>query len=350
MKVVVVGASGNAGTGLLRALRGAAEVTEVVGVARRVPRARPPEPYDLADWVAADVAAPDGEAVVSTLESAMQGADAVVHLAWAIQPNHNRALLRKTNVAGTARVLNAARRAGVPHVIVASSVGAYSPAHDDDLHDEVWPVHGIPASEYSVDKADVEAVLNAFEADNPSVMVTRLRPALIFQRDAGSQMTRYFLGRWMPGSAFTGRLPVLPWPTGLRLQAVHADDIGHAYLAAIRHSSGGAFNIAADGVLAADEVAGVLAGGRWANVPVPAARAAVSAGWNSRVLPVSPGWIDMGSGAPLMDTYLARRKLGWAPQYSAQQALTEVVGGIRDSAGTASPPLRPRTPHRSPSG
>ncbi|WP_062077343.1 NAD-dependent epimerase/dehydratase family protein [Demequina globuliformis] len=342
MKVAVIGASGNAGTGLLRALRGAAEVTEVVAVARRTPRSTPPAPYDVARWVSADVAADDGEAVEAALVAAMQGASAVVQLAWAIQPNHDRELLRRTNVDGTRRVLAAAARAGVGHVVVASSVGAYSPAHDDALHDETWPVRGIPASEYSVDKADVELLLNAFERDHPEVVLTRLRPALIFQRDAGSQMTRYFLGKWMPGVAFSGHLPVLPWPTGLRLQAVHADDIGEAYLAAIRHSTGGAFNVAADGVLGGEEVASVLSGGRWRDVPVPAARAAVSAGWNARALPVSPGWIDMGSGAPLMDTSRVRDEWGWAPSYTALEALREVVRGIRDSAGAASPPLRPR--------
>ena len=342
MKVVIVGASGNAGTGVLRALAGADEVTEVVGIARRVPRRPPPAPYDVASWVRADVADPSTDRSVTPLRRAMEGADAVIHLAWAIQPNHDRDLLRRTNVGGTARVLEAARAAGVGHVVVASSVGAYSPAHDDDFHDESWPTHGIPASEYSVDKADVESLLDAHERDHPAMVITRVRPALIFQRDAGAQMLRYFLGRWMPGAAFRGALPVLPWPEGLRLQAVHADDVGRAYLAAIRHRAHGAFNIAGDGIVGAREAAALLAGGRWRDVPVPLVRAAVSAGWNAHALPVSPGWIDMGIGVPLMSTDKARNEWGWTPQHTALDAVGSVTEGIAAGAGTASPPLRPR--------
>lgn len=342
MRIVVVGASGNAGTGVLRALQAAHDVDGVVGIARRVPRRAPVAPYDIASWVSVDLASRrDGE-IARRLHAAMEGADAVVHLAWAIQPNHDRELLRRTNVLGTRRVLAAARDAGVPHVVVASSVGAYSPARDDDVHDEGWPVEGIPASEYSVDKADVERLLDEFEAAHPKMTVTRLRPSLIFQRDAGAQMLRYFLGPWVPRALLEGRLPVLPWPENLRLQAIHADDVGRAYLAAVRARVPGAFNVAGEGVIDIDVAAGIVSGGRALSVPVPAVRAAVSAAWNARAVPVSPGWIDMGSQVPLMRTARAREEWGWSPEMTAAEALQDVVRGIAAGAGTASPPLRPR--------
>jgi nucleoside-diphosphate-sugar epimerase len=81
VKVVVTGASGNVGTGLLRALAGATPAHEVVGVCRRPP---PPDPpYDMARWHAVDLSAPGAAAA---LAEPFAGADAVVHLAWAIQP------------------------------------------------------------------------------------------------------------------------------------------------------------------------------------------------------------------------------------------------------------------------
>src|SRR6187431_340599 len=103
MKVVVTGASGNVGTAVLRALREAPEVSEVGGVARRVPRRVPPPPYDTATWASIDVGGTDGRAVIEALARVMDGASAVIHLAWAIQPNHDRERLRRTNVIGTAR-------------------------------------------------------------------------------------------------------------------------------------------------------------------------------------------------------------------------------------------------------
>ena len=71
MKVVVLGASGNAGTALLRALEAEPGIKEVVAAARR-----PPERWDCAKtvWRSLDV-------VADPLEPVLAGADAVVHLA-----------------------------------------------------------------------------------------------------------------------------------------------------------------------------------------------------------------------------------------------------------------------------
>lgn len=342
MKVVVVGASGNVGTAVLRALRDANDVTDVVALARRAPRNAPPPPYDIATWTAVDVGGHNKAEVVQTLATAMHGADAVIHLAWAIQPNHDRERLRRTNVVGTARMLEAARKAGVDNVVVASSVGTYSPCRDNALHDESWPTEGIPSCEYSVDKADVERLLDEHEQAHPKVRITRLRPALIFQRDAGSEIVRYFVGQAIPPSLFRGKLPVLPWPSGMKMQSVHADDVAQAYLAAIRKKPGGAFNIAADDVLGGAEIASLLSGGRFIEVPTLSVRVAVSAAWNSRIVPVSPGWIDMAADGPLVSSARAKDVLGWSPQRIALGTIAEVLDGMADGAGTASPPLRPR--------
>ena len=50
--------------------------------------------------------------VLDELTEALRGADAVIHLAWLIQPNSHRDLLRRVNVDGTAHVGRAAAEAG----------------------------------------------------------------------------------------------------------------------------------------------------------------------------------------------------------------------------------------------
>lgn len=86
MRIVVVGATGNVGTAVLRRLAavradgdGDAAGVRIVGVARRLPDLRA-EPYAAAVWHAVDVGAADA---VDQLTAVFQGADAVVHLAWA---------------------------------------------------------------------------------------------------------------------------------------------------------------------------------------------------------------------------------------------------------------------------
>src|SRR3712207_4074044 len=111
MRVVVVGATGNAGTSLLRALVDEPRVESILGLARRRPRLAWPKTA----WAQADVSRDD-------LEPHFRGADAVVHLAWLIQPSRDLETLRATNVDGSARVFEAAARAGVGAVVYASSI------------------------------------------------------------------------------------------------------------------------------------------------------------------------------------------------------------------------------------
>ncbi len=120
MRVVVVGATGNVGTSVLRALGGDDRVDELVGVARRLPALELPKTA----WEAADVERDE-------LVPLLRGADCVVHLAWRIQPSHDVAALRRTNVDGSARLFRAVAEAGVPALVHASSVGAYSPGPKD---------------------------------------------------------------------------------------------------------------------------------------------------------------------------------------------------------------------------
>src|SRR5437868_1972462 len=115
MRVVVVGASGNVGTSVVAALSGDPGVEEIVGLARRRPALELPK----LRWAQADVVEDD-------LVPRFRGADAVVHLAWAIQPQHDRELLGRINVEGSGRVFEATAAAGVGSLVYASSVGAYS--------------------------------------------------------------------------------------------------------------------------------------------------------------------------------------------------------------------------------
>lgn len=337
MRIAVLGASGNLGTALLGRLRAGGEAS-VVGLVRRAPRHRPPPPYDVAAWRPCDVAAADGDRVVAELTDVFATADAVVHLAWAIQPSHDREAQRRTNVEGTRRVLEAAERAGVRHVVVASSVGAYAAAPDDAPRGEDWPTTGVPTSAYSVDKAAVERLLD--EAEDRGQRIARLRPALVFQMAAGARLGRVFIGRLPVGRLLRVGLPVLPWPTGARMQAVHADDVAEAVVAVLVGGHTGAFNVAASDVLRGPEIATVT-GGRVLPVPRAMARTALAAAWDLRLAGQGPGWLDLAASVPVLGTARARTELGWSPQWSGRDALADAVAGLAEGAGTASPPMRP---------
>jgi len=332
MRIVVTGATGNVGTSVLEALGRDARVEQIVGVARRLPSWTPPR----TEWVSADI-------TVDDLGPLFARADVVIHLAWLIQPSRDGAALERVNVHGSRRVFEAAAEAGVGRLVHASSVGVYSPGPKDRAVDESWPRDGVPTSFYSRHKAEAERALDVVEAASPGMRVVRLRPGLIFKRDAGPEVRRLFGGPFVPARLLRpGLIPVLPLPSRLVLQAVHGDDVGEAYrLAALSPAASGAYNIAADPVLDHATLARQFRA-RAVRIPAAPLRALADITWRAHLQPTPPGWLDMGLGVPLMDTRRAREHLGWNPRFSATAALEELLAGMREPAGLDTPPLQPR--------
>lgn len=327
MRVVVVGATGNVGTAVLRRLQAEPDV-EIVGVVRRPPEADAPFPYSGVSWHSIDVARPEA---VNRLTLAFAGADAVISLAWLLQPNHDERALAATNVGGLRHVLDAVVAADVPHVIVASSVGAYSQGPKNRRVDERWPTGSTPSSHYGRHKAAIERMMDAFGDAHPSVVLTRMRPALVMQRPAGADLKRLFVGPLPTWWLTRIPLPFLPMPPRTVSQVVAADDLGDAFWRVVDRRAGGAFNIAGEPVIGPREVAAVLRT-RWVPVRIAPVRGAMWLAWQLHLIAVDPGWLDISLTVPLMSTKRAREELGWAPTIDARDALRQAVEGLADSA------------------
>ncbi|MFD7706326.1 SDR family oxidoreductase [Streptomyces sp. NPDC059786] len=329
-KIVVTGATGNVGTSVVRRLSEDPQVGSVLGLARRIPDWSPPG----VSWEAMDLSED-----VDPVE-AFRGADAVIHLAWRFQPARNPAVTWRSNVLGSVRVFEAVAEAGVPALIHASSVGAYSPGPDDRTVDESWPTHGWPEAAYTREKAYLERVLDTFERDHPETRVVRMRPAFLFKQEAASEQRRIFGGRMLPGPLLKPEsLPVVPDIPGLRFQALHTEDAAEAYRLAALRDVRGAFNIAADPPLDAG-VLGELFHSRTVRLPSAVARSGLAAAWALHLVPASPGLFDAVLRLPLMDCTRARTELGWAPRHTALEAVEEFLEGVRGGSGLETAPLQ----------
>lgn len=326
-RIAVTGASGNVGTGVLRALAAQLPDAEVVGVCRRPPTHG--EVYERVRWHAVDLSSPTA---ATDLAPAFEGVDVVVHLALAIQPVADEEYLYRANVLGTQAVLDAMVAAGIDQLVYASSLGIYAPGRTAGPASEDWPATGQATSIYSRHKVLVEGMLDRFVADHPDTVVARFRPTVVVQREAAWMIKALYLGPLVPRAALRAlqrrMVPTVPLPAGLALQFVHADDVGDAVVKLITRRLGGSFNIAAD-VLDAPALA-ALVGGRPVGVSPRAFRSAVSALYRMRLLALTPGWYDVATATPVMDTTKARRDLGWIPARSSAESARELIEGLAE--------------------
>lgn len=334
MRIAITGASGNIGTALLRRLSGSGH--DLVGVARRIPTA---EPYAALSWHRVDLA----EAGAATaLGAAFEGADAVVHLAWGFQPSHNIDYLRRLGVGGTAAVLQAARTAGVRHLIHMSSVGAYSRAPGRRV-DESAAREGIDSLAYSLHKAAAERLLDSYQqqAGEAGMLISRLRPGFVVQPDAASALLRYGLPGYVPARVLT-LLPILPLDRTLSIPVVHSDDLADGIVRVIERRAGGAFNFAGEPPVTRDDLAAAL-GARPVQLPAKALSLLAGLGWRVRLQPLDPGWIDLAFSVPLLNTSRARTELDWTPAIDSRQALQMTIQAMAHGRSANSPVLRARS-------
>ncbi|MEU5694960.1 NAD-dependent epimerase/dehydratase family protein [Actinosynnema sp. NPDC020468] len=334
MRIVVTGATGGVGTALLRRLAEEPGV-RLHGVVRRPPAAVPP--YRDVEWTPLDLSR-DGAEVV--LGEVLEGADALVHLDWRVQPGHDEQALYRTNVAGSARAFDAAVRAKVPHLVHLSSVGAYSPAPKTRPKDESWPTDGIRTSSYSRHKVALERMLDQIQADHPELLITRVRPGLVLHPITAREARRHFLGGFVPEALFRIRPAVLPLPAGVVLQVVHPDDVADGIALALRDRRGGPLNLVAQPPITPALLAEAL-GARHVAVPPSAFRGLARLAWWARLQPVSPGWVDLALTVPVLDAEQARAA-GWEPRHDARDVLRQFLAGLAHGRGKqGDPPPRP---------
>jgi nucleoside-diphosphate-sugar epimerase len=328
LTVAVTGPTGEIGRPFISALERAPEVERVIGMARR--------PFDLAGhgWEKTEYRRGDVLDRVA-VEELVEGADVVVHLAFAIVAGDRAS--REVNLSGSRNVFEAAAAAGAKRLVYTSSVAAYGfhrgmPA----LLSEDDPVRGASRHPYSAHKAAVEAELSE-ALDGASTDAYVFRPCIV----AGPQATLLLdmipllaLGQRIPGPLrwALGKVPelrpVLPDP-GVPFQLVHHDDVASALAGAVvGHGEPGVYNLAGPGELTISDLAHALG---WHAMPAPhlAVSATAEAVALMPFLPDEAAWIEAVRRPVLMDTSRARRKLHWMPHHDARQTLQQTIAAVR---------------------
>jgi nucleoside-diphosphate-sugar epimerase len=332
LTVAVTGPTGTLGLALLPLLQADDRVTRIVGLARR--------PFDPArygwtklEYHRGDVREP------GTLRAVFGGADVVVHLAFLVTGAAPRAAIRPVNIEGTLNAFRAA--AGARRFVYSSSVAAYGFHPDNPVGmAEDWPVRPAARLFYAQEKAELEHRLAEEAAARPAApALYLLRPSIVLGPHAVGAKGELpgplaVLARQLGRRAGAARVPVPLLVPALPLQVVHEQDVAQALLrCVVAAGPPGAYNIAADGIITAMDVARAFG---MFPLPLPAGPAQLAARAIAALpfLPPVAQWVEVASHPAIMDTSRAKRELGWAPRFTAAEALRDTLRSWRPPALT----------------
>jgi len=302
--VAVTGAAGYIGRRLLQLLDGDEEVRRVVAVDLRDPGTGSAK----VDFVRHDVSEPMAHIFTN------YGVTRAVHLAFLVDPVHDRARERRVNVGGTESFLTACDAAGVDIAVLASSATAYGAWPDNPPRlTEDAPLRGKPGFPYVEDKIELERLAAAYADEHTRCRVIRIRPTVV----AGPHMDNY-LSRFLlkPVSfTFRGVDPAIPM--------VHEDDVAEAIRVLLREGPTGAYNLDAPDPVPLSEAIRRL-GAHTLRLPPWLLRVLSGVAWRLRFAALSevpPAMTDFIRWPWVCDGTKITRETGFRYTFTAHQAL-----------------------------
>ena len=302
MRYVVTGGAGYIGTRLVEQLVERDDTERVVIADVRPPRSFRPK----AEYQPLDVR--DDQGARELLER--ERPDALVHLAFILNPMHDENAMYEIDVGGTHNVLEAASAAGTEHVLVTSSTSAYGAFPDNPVPiDEEWPVRGVPDFEYARDKAEADRLCQLWALRHPDRTMTIARPCIVF----GPNVDNFIVRLWTKAPFLTdmGNLDQVT-------QFVHEDDLVEALVALLSGSHGGAFNIAGDGTMTYRETAETI-GLKTRRMPFALARSLAAATWKLHMSETPPGQVRFAVHPWVVSNEKLKRETGWQPRHTTRE-------------------------------
>jgi len=324
VKVLVTGASGLLGSATARAI---AAQGHTVRTFQRRPSGLAGEPSFEDQLGSVTDAAATARAV--------EGVDAIVHLAAKVSLAGDPADFRRVNVGGTGMLLNAARIAAVERFVFVSSP---SVAHSGSsiVGDDARPADPERAhGDYARTKAEAE--LLALSRDSDALRVVVVRPHLVWG-PGDTQLIERVVDR-----ARSGRLPILDNGAAL-IDSVYVDNAASAIAAALRRVDavhGNSYVVTngeprpvADILASICEAAGAPVPA-W-RIPASVARAAgsaVEALWSVKPgvdePPMTRFLAEQLSTAHWFDQRRTRRDLEWTPEVSLDEGFRRLAAYYR---------------------
>jgi nucleoside-diphosphate-sugar epimerase len=259
----------------------------------------------------------------------LAGCDAVIHAAAFVEEWGTREQFWAANVAGTTRLLDAARTAGVKRFVHVGTEAAIFEGKDLVDVDEDAPLS--TASPYLYGETKAEAERRVCAASKGGLETIVIRPRLVWgPRDASV----------LPAVLAMAKAGKFAWLDGgaQRTSTTHVDNLVHALVLALDHGTPGkAYFVADDGTRTLREFLERAAAAHGADlgsrsIPSWLARPLahfVEDVWRGlgtkRAPPMTRFAIDMMSSSVTVRTDRARRDLGWRPVTSVDEGMERLA-------------------------
>jgi UDP-glucose 4-epimerase len=326
MKYVITGGSGYIGSRLVEFLANRDD-TERIAIADVKP---PPIPHARTEFHRTDVR--DRAALQALLERIEP--DALVHLAFVLNPIRDEETMYDIDVNGTFNALDAAARTGTQHVLVTSSTTAYGAWPDNpEPISEDWILRGQPDFAYARHKTEVDRLCQLWAADHPERTMTIVRPCIVL----GPNVDNYIVRGW-DNSPF---LPRFRGEPDQHVQFVHEDDLAEAISSLLVGRHAGAFNVTGDGLMTWQETAEV-AGIRLRTMPFGFFYGLNKLMWRLHVPGTEspPGNLHFIRNPWVCSNEKLKQTLDWAPKHDSRETfeLTLRARGVLGADGTPPAP------------
>jgi UDP-glucose 4-epimerase len=310
-RVLVTGAAGFLGQGLIRQLARQADCEVVIAVdVRDVPAV---QRLPGITYLTQDVRDP---ALANTV--AAHRIDTLVHLAAIVTPgkNANRAFEYSVDVEGTRNVLQACVSHGVQHIVVSSSGAAYGYHADNPAWlTEDMPLRGNESFAYSHHKRLVEEMLAQYRQTHPQLLQTVLRIGTILGERVNNQITALFEKPRLLAIQGSDSPFVFVWDEDVTGAIVHA-------LSGLAPS--GCFNLAGDGALTIFEIAQRL-NKRPRVLPAWLLQTALFIGSRLGISRYGPEQLDFLRYRPVLLNTALKNRFGYTPQKTSAQAFEAFI-------------------------
>jgi nucleoside-diphosphate-sugar epimerase len=283
------------------------------------------------DMVTGGASAPPGctehrvDLLVDDLDPFFDGASTLVHLASVVGPDRDSVDAGR-DVELARRVLAAADRAGIRHVVIMSSATAYGARPDNPVPlTEDMPLAADTGFVFADDKVEIERMATELGARRADLRIAILRPTTTIAEGEAS---------WV-AAALTAAVGVRAGEVDPPVQFLHFDDLASATVLVAEHGCDGVYNVAPDGWIPPDQMR-ALSGVPRPRVPAAVARVVAAVRWRLGISPAPPQvlpWVMH----PWVIANDRLRAEGWEPAYTNEEAYV---------AGTAPGPLQTLSPKR----